>query len=322
VVKVLDFGIAKAFRDDRKIDQLETQAGTVFGTPRYMSPEQAQGKALDHRSDLYSVGVLLYQLLTGQPPFLDEDAVVVMAKHIREMPPPVRRVVPDRPIPRSLEKALARAIAKEPDDRFASADAFEAALARCVPDVEQEIHRSRPSVLNLGGLPRIPLAIGGVVIALAVVAAVVIATSGPREDVAEARSLPTEPTPAAAPPAPGPAAPLVAAPRRVVTLASIPAGAAILRDGVPLGSTPQSFELADEEAMTVTLRAEGHEDADVRISAESPPLETVTLRPVEPPRSEPTATAGPRTRPPRRTPEGEAPTPTPAPTGDPYERFD
>ena len=58
----------------------------MFGTPRYMSPEQAQGATLDGRSDLYSVGTLLYLMLTGRAPFVDDDAVVVMAKHIREMP--------------------------------------------------------------------------------------------------------------------------------------------------------------------------------------------------------------------------------------------
>ena len=75
--KVLDFGIAKVVSDAPAVDALETQAGTVFGTPRYMSPEQAQGKPLDARSDLYSLAVLLYQMLVGRPPFVDDDAVVV-----------------------------------------------------------------------------------------------------------------------------------------------------------------------------------------------------------------------------------------------------
>src|SRR5690606_21365238 len=85
--KVLDFGIAKLQHDDQKLDQLETQAGTVFGTPRYMSPEQAQGAELDARSDLYSLGVILFQMLSGRAPFVDGDAVVVMAKHIKDAPP-------------------------------------------------------------------------------------------------------------------------------------------------------------------------------------------------------------------------------------------
>ncbi len=69
VVKVLDFGIAKVFEGDNQFDQLETQAGTVFGTPRYMSPEQAQGKPLDARSDIFSAGLILYELLCNVRPF-------------------------------------------------------------------------------------------------------------------------------------------------------------------------------------------------------------------------------------------------------------
>jgi serine/threonine-protein kinase len=83
VVKVVDFGIAKIRDGERGIDALQTQEGTVFGTPRYMSPEQAQGKPIDGRSDLYAVGVLLFHMLTGRPPFTDDDAVIVMAHHIR-----------------------------------------------------------------------------------------------------------------------------------------------------------------------------------------------------------------------------------------------
>jgi serine/threonine-protein kinase len=140
VTKVLDFGIAKVFRQDApQLDQLETQAGTVFGTPRYMSPEQAQGKALDPRSDLYSVGVLLHQMLVGRPPFVDTDAVVVMSKHIREMPKALREAAPHRPIPRSLERVVLRALAKSPRARPASAEEFERELMACLPDVEHEL---------------------------------------------------------------------------------------------------------------------------------------------------------------------------------------
>lgn len=121
--KVLDFGIAKWSRgeDETKIDQLETQAGTVFGTPRYMSPEQAQGSPLDARSDLYSLGVLLYQMLSGRAPFVDDDAVVVMARHIKDPPPRFASMNPPVKVPESVEALLWRVLAKSPKDRPDSA---------------------------------------------------------------------------------------------------------------------------------------------------------------------------------------------------------
>jgi eukaryotic-like serine/threonine-protein kinase len=135
VIKVLDFGIAKIVAPDRRVDQFETQAGTVFGTPRYMSPEQAQGGALDGRSDLYSVGALLYQMLTGRAPFVEDDAVVVMAKHIQERPEPPMKLRPDRPIPLSLNEIVMKAMAKDPAERFQEAGEFVQALEACLPDV-------------------------------------------------------------------------------------------------------------------------------------------------------------------------------------------
>jgi len=128
--KVLDFGIAKWSRheDETKIDQLETQAGTVFGTPRYMSPEQAQGTPLDARSDLYSLGVLLYQMLSGRAPFVDDDAVVVMARHIKDPPPRFDTMKPEVKVPESIEALLWRVLAKSPDERPASAEQMIAEL--------------------------------------------------------------------------------------------------------------------------------------------------------------------------------------------------
>lgn len=128
--KVLDFGIAKWSRDDdeTKIDQLETQAGTVFGTPRYMSPEQAQGTPLDPRSDLYSLGVLLYQMLSGRAPFVDDDAVVVMARHIKDPPPRFDSMKPEVKVPEAVEALVWRVLAKAPADRPDTAEQMIAEL--------------------------------------------------------------------------------------------------------------------------------------------------------------------------------------------------
>jgi eukaryotic-like serine/threonine-protein kinase len=129
IVKVLDFGIAKMMRDDDEpMGVIETQAGTVFGTPRYMSPEQAQGKPLDARTDLYSLGVILYQMLTGRPPFTDNDAVVVMARHIKSVPKRPNEVNPEANVPKELEDVVMRVLSKDPTERQSSADHFSSEL--------------------------------------------------------------------------------------------------------------------------------------------------------------------------------------------------
>ncbi|MBP9112783.1 MAG: serine/threonine protein kinase [Polyangiaceae bacterium] len=167
IVKVLDFGIAKFISDDAPVNAIETQAGTVFGTPRYMSPEQAQGKTLDGRSDLYSLGVILYQMLSGHPPFTDDDAVVVMARHIKTSPRPLNAVAPS--VHASLDALVQRAIRKEPETRFENAEAMRVALAELLERNQLESiappppkHPSIPPqpIGNFDG-PAVPTALAG-----------------------------------------------------------------------------------------------------------------------------------------------------------------
>ena len=129
-VKVLDFGIAKIV-DPLAEDGPLTRAGFVCGTPEYMSPEQAGGGDLDARSDLYSVGVLLYQLTTGMLPFVDPSGAVVAAKQLTEPPVPPSRRRPAAMISARMERLILRALSKDPAARPQTAEEFKKELLAC-----------------------------------------------------------------------------------------------------------------------------------------------------------------------------------------------
>jgi beta-lactam-binding protein with PASTA domain/predicted Ser/Thr protein kinase len=118
--KVTDFGIARAGASDM------TQTGSIMGTAQYLSPEQAQGHAVTARSDLYSIGIILYELLTGRVPFEADSAVTIALKQVNEAPLPPTQV--NSSVTPELESVVLRALEKEPKDRFADADEFIAAL--------------------------------------------------------------------------------------------------------------------------------------------------------------------------------------------------
>lgn len=114
-----DFGIALQADSERL-----TTEGVALGTPEYMSPEQCQGHALDERSDLYSLGVVLYECLAGKPPFLAEAPLAIAYKHVHEPPPPIQR----QDVPPALMAVLRKAMAKKKEDRYPSAEAMLEAL--------------------------------------------------------------------------------------------------------------------------------------------------------------------------------------------------
>jgi eukaryotic-like serine/threonine-protein kinase len=169
--KVTDFGIARSLT----VQQGMTQTGTVLGTSDYIAPEQAQGRHVDEQSDVYSLGVVVFELLTGRVPFPGENFVAVAMRHINEPPPSVRELRPD--VSPRLDAAVQRAMAKEAGDRFPSMRAFCEELDACLaevrggtegtyvlqPQTQVRRHRRRaspwPVLVLLGGL----LAIGAVV---------------------------------------------------------------------------------------------------------------------------------------------------------------
>jgi DNA-binding NarL/FixJ family response regulator/tRNA A-37 threonylcarbamoyl transferase component Bud32 len=121
-VKIMDFGLAITGETKRL-----TATGRIIGTPAYLSPEQAQGLALTHRTDIYSTGVVLYELVTGVLPFDADDIGVLLLQQVRKEPKPPSDLVPDLPL--SLERAILKSLAKKPEERFETAGAMAGALA-------------------------------------------------------------------------------------------------------------------------------------------------------------------------------------------------
>ncbi len=127
--KVLDFGLAKVTEQQMQPGSLIlTQEGMVFGTPEFMSPEQAQGRTLDARSDIYSLAVILYEALTGKLPFVSRTPMEFIQKHVSEPIIPLGERVPGLEFPTGLAEVVAKALAKKPAQRYQSAAEFASAL--------------------------------------------------------------------------------------------------------------------------------------------------------------------------------------------------
>ncbi len=131
-VKVVDFGIAKLTTASGKTPQNLTQTGEIFGSPIYMSPEQCLGLNLDSRSDIYSMGAVLYETLTGFPPLMGDTIYATMKMHVSQMPEPFSKMRPDLRIPEQLERVTFKALAKKPEQRYQTMQEMRDALDQCV----------------------------------------------------------------------------------------------------------------------------------------------------------------------------------------------
>ncbi len=148
-VKVLDFGLAKLTIKEEEGDQSLTTAGAALGTPLYMSPEQCTGQKVDARADIYALGVILFELLAGRPPFVGESSVVTLTMHIRDPVPALKQVNPDLDAPPALQQIIFRCMEKDPDNRFAS-------MEEVVRTLDMAMDPALAAAGSLPGMPAFP----------------------------------------------------------------------------------------------------------------------------------------------------------------------
>ncbi|HEY6557919.1 MAG TPA: serine/threonine-protein kinase [Polyangiaceae bacterium] len=272
-VKILDFGIAKVGSFQNKL----TRAGSVFGTPHYMSPEQASGMAVDHRSDIYSLGVILYELCTGRVPFDAEAPLAILAQHLND-DPMQPSLVPGlkRPILPGLEAVMLKCLQKDRARRYQSMAEVSSELERIeagiVPVVVEEHARARvlAEMRSVEEAERAapkrrrvwPWVLAGGV-GVAAVSAALIAAAMPEPTTAQIE-------PIVAVSAPGPievpepvkkSAPRTTAPvsnKRSVALVLSPIDARVFRNKVDLGLMPVTIQVAPGESVAVEVRRPGY----------------------------------------------------------------
>ena len=180
-VKVADFGIARAGASDI------TEVGAIMGTAQYLSPEQAQGRPVTEASDLYSIGIVLFEMLTGRAPFDGDSAVAVALKHVNQEPPSPREFVPE--LPPELEAVVLKALAKDPAHRYRDADSF-------IKDLEVVEERLRQGPVDVESTAVFaPLAVDTAPTALAPPPAVAVSEPPPASPPPPAEEPPEEPAP-------------------------------------------------------------------------------------------------------------------------------
>ncbi|MFO0630097.1 MAG: protein kinase [Polyangiales bacterium] len=323
VVKILDFGLVKVLSDDS--EEL-TKEGAFLGSPRYMSPEQIAHGRVDLRTDIYSLGVILYQCLCGRTPFESENSVHILMAHLHNPVPAMRERSPGVDVPERLERFTLRCLEKDPAQRPATMDDFlrelsehEAALGLSSGvHTGTFSHSALPAVAPLAMRPSTatspPPSRRGLTVAL-VVASLLLAAVG-----ATFALRPRGPRAVASAP---PASPLATPPSRfTLVIESSPTGAVVSEGGTDLGLTPlaMSVELASVRARPreFQVRAAGHARATLRVgeTSEAELHRLVALSPLPavadaaaPTPPAPRIAEPPAPRAPRRSPRGSNPPP-------------
>lgn len=301
-IKVLDFGIAKVTTEEGEGKGL-TKTGMIFGTPEYMSPEQAQGMRVDHRADIYAVGVIMYELLTGKVPFTADTFMGVLTKHMFEVPPAPSAVAPEGvTIARPVEALILKALQKDRDHRFGSMDEMMAAIegvgrGEAVAVVSERIDRPRSGPLLAFSGDEGEVARSGSSAWIAITVAVLVVAGlgaywlavgdgdGDENDpVALVEPKPSEPAPIVEAPQP-PVVPVEADPGVVRLLLTTNVEAEVFdpEGGVVLGTTNTEGGIAVARSATprmLTLRADGYVDHPIEVVLEGDFDHTFELDPI------------------------------------------
>jgi serine/threonine-protein kinase len=287
-VKILDFGIAKVGTGTKRM----TRAGSVFGTPHYMSPEQAAGAAVDHRTDIYALGVILYEMATGRVPFDADNFMGILTQHMYKAPVPIREQAPERDLSAGLDAIVLKCLTKKPEGRYGSMEELLGDLAKLeqgqMPDAVRELmarsgnfdvpadyfrsHAGSAEPVNASAPDRKrrwPLVTAMAVLAACTGIVGVVVVSKTASGRSPTVSVPAPPpplasaanvVPAAPPPEPSPA-PV----KHEVLVSAVPADATIARDGVTLGQSPVALQLEDGEDAVLVVTRKGYKTRTVHV---------------------------------------------------------
>ncbi|MBI3181794.1 MAG: serine/threonine protein kinase [Myxococcales bacterium] len=277
-VKVLDFGLVKSFIPGGQSVPVQaiTQQGVFLGSPHYVAPEQAEHNQADPRSDIYSLGVLLYESLTGKPPFTGKSVLEVVSRHLSERPPPMAPPRPELAIPPPVHALVARCLEKDPDRRFQSMDEVLEALQRAGAPERRRPRRRRRWAVPLMLAASAALGGGGVLAAQWMTAPSALAELVSRVNLGAAllakpvvRQLP-EPEPERKVAFTSPATVRF-------RIDSLPQGARVAVAGKVIGTTPVELDLPSgpdgRASASLALSLQGHHPLSFTASAPGPRVE-------------------------------------------------
>jgi serine/threonine-protein kinase len=310
-IKIVDFGIAKMSdietggQPGRKL----TKTGMIFGTPEYMSPEQASGKKLDHRVDIYALGIIMYELLAGRVPFVGDTFMGILTQHMFEQPEPLRVLNPSCNVPPELERIVYKALAKQADDRYQSMEELASDLSAAALGTGSGSFSSAPppgTVTHHGYAPasgrsqpaprviaaasasespaprntsgRAALVGGALGLLVAAGGALFLLkretpAAAPRADAA-AKSVtiatPAAPSAPGSVPAPQPSVPDPAPAPVTVSVSTVPPGASLSVDGqLKCAATPCEFSAPKDSEVRVTADKPGYRQSSTEVTLSS-----------------------------------------------------